>query len=103
MAFKTFLEFPEVEIANKEEKKFVFAKKKGFKADLKEAINNPFWEFKAEEEFKPIQDWTKLISGLVARGLKDLEKMGEQSKVNMEQLAILQKMVPTKSQQTKAH
>ena len=88
---------------NKETKAFVFVKREGFKVELADAIAAPFWDFKAEEEFKPIADWTKLIAGLVGRGLKDIEKLGENSKVNMEQLAILQKMVPTKSQQTKTH
>ena len=88
---------------NKEDKAFVFAKKEGFKTDLRAAIATPFWDFKPEVDFAPIQDWTKLIAGLVGKALKDIEKMGGNSKVNIEQLAMLQKMVPTKSQQGKAN
>lgn len=102
-AMKTWVEKYMGYAYNKDDKAFVFAKVSGFKINVKAAVNEPFWDCDPEKDYQPISDWTKLVAGLVARGLKDLEKMGENSKVDMEQLAILQKLVPVKSAQTKAH
>ena len=77
---------------NKEQKAFVFQKVTGFKLDLEAAIKEPFWLLTKEAEYQPIQDWTKLLKALVQKGLKDVEALGENSKVDVAQLKALAKL-----------
>ena len=77
---------------NKDEKAFVFQKVAGFKLDLEAAIKEPFWLLTKEQEYQPIQDWTKMLKTLVEKAKKDITQQGENTKVDIEQLKVLAKM-----------
>ena len=50
-----------------------------------------------DPEYKPIADWTAQIAQLVKRGVADLERMGDKSKVDKGQLAALQALLDAKA------
>lgn len=56
---------------------------------LVEAEKQHWNEAKKEPEFKPIEDWKATIARLVKKAKEDMEKLGENSKVNKDQVAIM--------------
>lgn len=52
----------------------------------------PWEEAAVEKDYVPLADWNAALKALVARAKTDLEKMGDKSKVNKEQLAMLERM-----------
>lgn len=56
--------------------------------NLKELANNRWWEFRPEADYQPI-DPSKLIKRLIAKMEKDIDKMGDESKVTPEMIAGL--------------
>ena len=50
-------------------------------------------EAKKEQEVTPIQDWTKFINIVLNKAKKDLTTFGDKSKVNKEQLAVMERMI----------
>ncbi len=64
--------------------------------NVKKAIATPFWDFTKEAKWNPM-DWAAQLQSLVKRAHKDMEKaqsQGEESKVNPDQLAALEAMIP---------
>lgn len=45
-----------------------------------------------EPEYKPLEDWGKMLQGIIKRAEQDIAKMGDKSKVNAEQLAQIKLM-----------
>lgn len=78
---------------NEESKSFEYHNMKGFTPELVMAKSEPFWEFKKEEEYKPINP-IAVIQSAVKRMEKDRATLGKKSKVTQEQIDALTKLLP---------
>ena len=77
---------------NTEEKALVYTNMKGFEPALETASETPFWVFKPEQDYKPV-DWAAAINSLIKRAEKDVSELGKKSKVDTNQVELLKKMV----------
>lgn len=50
----------------------------------------------ADPEYKPLEDWNKVLQGIIKRAEQDIAKMGDKSKVNAAQLAQIKAMAAVK-------
>jgi len=59
---------------------------------VRSAIQNPFWEFSPETEYKPV-DWAALLHNAINRAEKDREKLGDKSSVDEDELNTLKQLL----------
>lgn len=76
-----------------EAKAFAYQNMKGFTFDLPQAKQTPFWEFKPEPEYVPV-DPLKVIENAVKKFEKDQKTLGKKSKVTKDQIAALRALLP---------
>jgi len=62
---------------------------------MNKLINNRWWEFKPEPDYKPIDDDMKLVKQLIAKMEKDVGKMGDASNVRPDVIAGLKALTKT--------
>lgn len=62
------------------------------KIDLAVSTAALWYDAVAEQEYKPLEDWTKMLTALVKRAKDDLKHQGTKSKVDLAQLAVLEGM-----------
>lgn len=63
------------------------------KINALEARDKPWFEAIPEPEYKPMADLNTLLARIVKQGKADVEKLGDKSKVDLQQLAALEAML----------
>jgi len=62
------------------------------KIDAEGIVKALWYEAAPEAEYKPLEDWNKALNALIKRAKEDVAKMGDKSKVNKDQLHLLELM-----------
>jgi len=92
-ALRAFIETFGAVVYDSKSKKFVHSKTKAFRLD--DAMRIMWTDFKREQEYKPIADPAKMVHSLIARMQTDINKMGNNSKVDPGMLRKLREFTQT--------